>query len=218
MVHLGLVDDSPITRRLVELCFADESIEVQCFTNGDAAWEAIRMAPPDLLLVDTSIPGLDGYALCHRVKSAPETARIPVILLVDIFEVFDPARAREAGCDGHLTRPFETIRLVEMVEGLLEREAQVKEVRTDDARKGSGEILKQELLNLSPDQCAASFQGLQRPSRRTAPPTRIELDSATMNALAEKIVERLTATLKRPSGKVESVHRQDSQRSPQDFS
>ena len=215
MVHLGLVDDSPITRRLVELCFADESIEVQCFTNGNTAWEAIRKAPPDLLLMDTSIPGLDGYALCHRVKSAPETAHIPVILLVDTFEVFDPARAREAGCEGHLTRPFETTRLVEMVEGLLQRGARAEGGPVEDAARGSGELLKREFLDLSPEQCGASFWLLQRPSRKTAP-ARIELGSATMNALAERIVERLTATLKKPSRNVESVHGQDSQPSPQD--
>lgn len=215
MIHLGLVDDSPITRRLVKLCFAKESIKVHCFTDGKEAWKAIRATPPDLLLVDTSIAGLDGYSLCKRVKITPETAGIPIILLVDTLEVFDPVRGREAGCEGHLTRPFETTRLVEMVEELLEQKKQIKD---DATTPGSQNPLPELLLKLSPDQCRAPFQRLQRLSRKSITSTLLQLDNVTVNDLSERIVKRLTATLKKPPRRPKNSRRREIQRFPRDTS
>jgi CheY-like chemotaxis protein len=116
---LLLADDSVVIQKLVALSFANEDIELVTVYNGDDAVEKVRETPPDLVLADVVMPGKSGYEVCEAVKQNPSTAHVPVLLLTGTFEAFDEDRARQAGSDGHITKPFEAQALVERVNALL---------------------------------------------------------------------------------------------------
>lgn len=102
-----LVDDSATVRQLIKLAVADEGIEVAVADNLASAREILIAGRPDLILVDASLPDGDGYMLCREIKSADGT--IPVLLIASVQQPIDAERARAAGADGTLTKPFQSI-------------------------------------------------------------------------------------------------------------
>jgi CheY-like chemotaxis protein len=119
---LLLADDSVTIRKVVEMTFASEGIEVAAVGDGQAAMDKFVELQPDIVLVDTDLPGTNGYDMCEMIKRDEATRNIPVLLLVGSFEPFDHAAAERAGADGHLTKPFHSIRdLVTRVSELLKK-------------------------------------------------------------------------------------------------
>lgn len=117
---LLLADDSVTIRKVVELTFADEGIEVFAVADGDAAMLKFVEIQPDIVLVDVEMPGPRGYQICEMIKQDDATKHIPVLLLVGSFEPFDTEEAERVGADGFLTKPFQSIReLVARVSDLL---------------------------------------------------------------------------------------------------
>ncbi len=116
---LLLADDSITIQRVIELTFADEDITVSAVGDGDQAVERIEADPPDIVLADVGMPKRDGYEVAAYVKSRPELAHIPVVLLTGAFEPIDQARAAEVGCDGVLAKPFEPQMVINRVKQLL---------------------------------------------------------------------------------------------------
>ncbi len=108
---LLLADDSVATQKVVSLTFGDEGYEVTTVSDGQQALAFLREnAPPDIVLADCLMPGLNGYELCERIKTDTRWRHIPVLLLVGIFEPFNEAEARRVGADDVLTKPFQSIR------------------------------------------------------------------------------------------------------------
>lgn len=120
MRQLILADDSKTIQKVVRLSFDNEEFEVHCFSSGMSALEHLRTHGGDIVLADVALSSLDGYDLCREIKEHAVTASIPVILLANTFRPFNVERAVEVGSDGYLTKPFETGRLVNLVESLLE--------------------------------------------------------------------------------------------------
>lgn len=117
---LLLADDSATIRKVVELTFADEGIDVFAVADGDAAMIKFVEVQPDIVLVDVEMPGPSGYQICAMIKQDEATKHIPVLLLVGSFEPFDHDEAERAGADGFMTKPFCSIReLVARVSELL---------------------------------------------------------------------------------------------------
>ena len=115
-----VADDSPTIQRVVQLAFADETdIDVVAVSSGIQAIEQIEARRPDLVLADTSMPDQTGYDVAESVKRNPAYDRIPVVLLTGAFEPVDETRAREAGCEAVLVKPFEPSKLVSTVLELL---------------------------------------------------------------------------------------------------
>jgi CheY-like chemotaxis protein len=128
---LLLADDSVTIRKVVELTFADEGIDVTTVADGEGAMAKFVEIQPDIVLVDVGLPGTDGYRICEMIKGDESTSRIPVLLLVGSFEPFDQDAAERSGADGFLTKPFHSIRdLVNRVHELLgtQQEPPVDEV------------------------------------------------------------------------------------------
>ncbi|MEE8348769.1 MAG: response regulator [Acidobacteriota bacterium] len=119
MAHLVLAEESSTVQKVVELCFSTEDIQVHCFSDGKSTLEYMKTQPVDVLLAEVSGPELDGYDLCRYLKQDPETAHVPVILLVGPRELYDAERAFQAGCDGSLSKPLRTLELVKTVKELL---------------------------------------------------------------------------------------------------
>lgn len=131
MYHLVLADDSKTIQKVVELSFASEDCELFCFENGASALEHIRRRGADVVLLDISLPVLDGYELCRELKEDPRTSSLPVIFLASAFEPFDEERAAGIPYEGCLTKPFETSHLVEFVQDAVR---QAEEKREEAAR------------------------------------------------------------------------------------
>ena len=116
---LLLADDSVTIQKVVGISFASEDIQLITVDNGTAALARAKEVHPDIVLADVVMPGLNGYELCRQIKADPALRHIPVLLLTGTFEAFDEVRAREAGSDGHITKPFEAQALVDFVNARL---------------------------------------------------------------------------------------------------
>lgn len=108
--RLLLADDSITIRKVVEMTFAEEGIDVFAVADGEAAMKKFVEVQPDIVLVDVNMPDPDGYHICEMIKQDESTSAIPVMLLVGSFEPFDTAEAERVGADGFMTKPFQSVR------------------------------------------------------------------------------------------------------------
>ena len=76
--------------------------------DAEMAQEIVRHTPPDLILMDIALPGMDGLTLTRQLKADPATRHIIVVALTAFAMKGDDAKAREAGCDGYITKPIDT--------------------------------------------------------------------------------------------------------------
>ena len=116
---LLLADDSVTIQRVIELTFADEDVRVIAVGDGQQAIDRVTADPPDIVLADTGMPERDGYDVATFIKENPALAHIPVVLLTGAFEPVDGDRARQAGCDAVLVKPFEPQVVINRVRELL---------------------------------------------------------------------------------------------------
>jgi CheY-like chemotaxis protein len=116
---LLLADDSVTIQRVIELTFADEDIRVVAVGDGDQAIARLESAPPDIVLADVGMPGMNGYEVARYVKETPKLSHIPVVLLTGAFEPVDRNRAAAVKCDGVLAKPFEPQIVIGRVKELL---------------------------------------------------------------------------------------------------
>ena len=101
-----LVDDAPSNIEAVNSILKD-SYKIRIATNGAKALELVRVAPsPDLVLLDVSMPGMDGYEVCTRLKADPNTRDIPVIFLTGQTEIEDETRGFDVGAVDYIHKPF----------------------------------------------------------------------------------------------------------------
>jgi len=114
-----LADDSITIQKVIELTFTDEDFELHTVGNGQKAIEEIRTVKPDIVLCDIIMPEKSGYEVCEHIKTSEDLKHIPVLLLTGAFEPFDQERAKKAGCDGFLAKPFEPQTLISKVKELL---------------------------------------------------------------------------------------------------
>jgi len=145
---LLVADDSPTIQKVVKLAFAGEDFLVEGVEHGDEVLEKVKALRPDLVLADISMPGLNGYELCGRIKADPDLGTTPVVLMSGVAEPLDEDGARNAGCDGHLVKPFGTELLIRTVRELIGIEADdsaapaaLVSARTRESFLGSGSIL-----------------------------------------------------------------------------
>jgi CheY-like chemotaxis protein len=125
--RLLLADDSITTQKVVALTFAREDVEVEAIADGARALERAKSLRPDIVLADVSMPGLSGYELCERIRGNPQLAETPVVLLVGSFEPFDEVEATRVGCNGYLTKPFDTSELIGTVRTMIDEAAQKRQ-------------------------------------------------------------------------------------------
>jgi CheY-like chemotaxis protein len=118
-----VADDSVTIRKVVELTFSDEDVQITAVGDGLQALESARAARPDIVISDVFMPGLDGYELCERMKADASLRSVPFLLLKGAFARFDEERARACGADGVIVKPFEAREMVTKVKELIEAAA-----------------------------------------------------------------------------------------------
>jgi len=120
--HILVVDDEADIREIVKYNLAREGYSVACAENAQRAREEIRLHPPDILILDLMLPGdMDGLELCRKLKSSPDTAQIPVIMLTARTEEADVVSGLELGADDYVTKPFSPRVLSARVRAVLRR-------------------------------------------------------------------------------------------------
>ncbi len=103
-----VVDDNPTNLKLVSDVLAFDGYEILKAADAEAAQEIIDSAPPDLILLDIALPGMDGLTLTRQLKAAERTRHIIIVVLTAFAMKGDDLKAREAGCDGYITKPIDT--------------------------------------------------------------------------------------------------------------
>src|SRR5579871_6727164 len=103
-----VVDDTPVNLKLTRLVLATEGYTVEIANDAEEAVEILTRFHPRLILVDIQLPGMDGLELTRRIKGDERTSDIVVVALTAYAMKGDEQRAREAGCDGYITKPIDT--------------------------------------------------------------------------------------------------------------
>ncbi len=116
--YILIVDDDPNISRLVALYLEKEGYEVRTADRGDDAVNEFTRLPPDLMVLDVMLPGMDGYQV---LKSVRKSSAIPVIMLTARDETFDKVLGLELGADDYMTKPFDAKELVARVKAVLRR-------------------------------------------------------------------------------------------------
>jgi len=107
-----LADDSVTAQNMGRRILSDAGYDVTTVNNGSAALKKIAESKPDLIVLDVYMPGYGGLEVCQRLREAPETARIPVLLTVGKLEPFKADEARRVNADGFIVKPFEASELL----------------------------------------------------------------------------------------------------------
>jgi CheY-like chemotaxis protein len=118
-VRLLVVDDDPWMQRLTSLALADMSIEISAATDGTIALAKALANPPDIILSDVMMPGMDGWSLVRRIRSHAQLAFIPFIFLTALKSSDDVLRGFRLGADDFLSKPFKPEELRARVEHAL---------------------------------------------------------------------------------------------------
>ena len=121
MARILLVEDNEMNRDMLSRRLIKRGYDVAIALDGEQGVAMARSELPALILMDMSLPGLDGWEATRQLKAMPETRGIPVIALTAHAMSGDRERATAAGCDDFDTKPVELTRLIEKIEALLSR-------------------------------------------------------------------------------------------------
>jgi DNA-binding response OmpR family regulator len=122
-----IVDDEPRYLRLLEANLRSEENELFTAVDGEEALESFSANPVDLILLDVMLPGMDGFAVCQRIR---QFSNVPIIMLTAKGEEHDRVRGLDVGADDYLVKPFSVMELLARVRAVLRR-AQVSETGQD---------------------------------------------------------------------------------------
>jgi two-component system cell cycle response regulator DivK len=121
MPKILLVEDNEINRDMLSRRLQRKGYQVVLAPDGQSGMEMTQTQAPDLVLMDMSLPVLDGWEATRRIKADPQTGHIPVIALTAHAMIGDREKALSAGCDDFDTKPVELPRLLEKIRALAPR-------------------------------------------------------------------------------------------------
>jgi two-component system phosphate regulon response regulator PhoB len=119
--HILIVEDEDCLLEVLRYNFEKAGYLVDSVSNGDRADVRLKQAIPDLVLLDWVLPGLSGIELCRRLRRAPATKTLPVIMLTGRSEEMDKVCGLEMGADDYVTKPFSVNELLARAAALLRR-------------------------------------------------------------------------------------------------
>jgi two-component system, sensor histidine kinase and response regulator len=114
--YVMIVDDTLPNLEILSMMLTEEGYLVRGLPSGAAALESIATAPPDLILLDVMMPGMDGYQVCHRLKANLQTRDIPVIFMSALDQVLDKVKAFSEGAVDYVAKPFEVAEVLARVD------------------------------------------------------------------------------------------------------
>jgi DNA-binding response OmpR family regulator len=117
--RLLVVEDDVNTLDVLDAVLTDAGYAVEKATDGQAALRCVETTPPDLVLLDLMLPGLNGFSVCHEIKTRPASRGVKVLILTAKAFAADRRQAREMGADGFLVKPVNTGELLRVIRTLL---------------------------------------------------------------------------------------------------
>jgi DNA-binding response OmpR family regulator len=116
-----IVDDEPNIVLSLQFLLSREGFEIDIARDGESALEIAARTPPDLVVLDLMLPGLDGYEVCRRLRASPATAATKIVVVTARAREAERVRGLEEGADAYVTKPFSTRELIATVHGFLGR-------------------------------------------------------------------------------------------------
>lgn len=114
-----VIEDDPHILKLISQTLLREGYEVITASDGSEGLRKVQENHPHLVVLDISLPGLDGYQICHQLRSEQATSQLPVIMVTAMSRPSDQRRGFENGADDYLPKPFMLSELVTRVQSLL---------------------------------------------------------------------------------------------------
>ncbi|NVK40860.1 MAG: response regulator [Oceanospirillaceae bacterium] len=119
MTRVLVVDDEPNIVLSLEFLMQQAGFDVTTAGDGESALAQVQLQPPDLVLLDISLPGLSGFEVLERLRAQPDFARLPIIMLTAHGREVEREKGLALGADDYVTKPFSTQQLLEQVKRLL---------------------------------------------------------------------------------------------------
>ena len=127
LVKIIVIEDDATIRAVLEMALLGAGfVHVSSCSRGDEGLEAVKRQKPDLVLLDLMLPGLDGFAICRRIRETPALASVRVIMLTARTQNEDIVRGLECGADDYVTKPFDRAVLLARIHAVLRRGDAVK--------------------------------------------------------------------------------------------
>jgi CheY-like chemotaxis protein len=143
-----VADDSVTIQKVVELTFSKEDFSLVQARNGDEAIRKAKEARPDVILLDLVMPDKNGYDVCAALRTEPSLKGVPIILLAGTFESYDQDRAKRAGANDFITKPFESQALIGKVKQALF--ARSMDASSPPAGQSPALVLDEDTLKIPP--------------------------------------------------------------------
>lgn len=132
--HVLVVEDEDDISHIVRYNLQKEGFSVQCVPSAEKALQQLKLHPPDVIVLDLMLPGMDGLEFCRLVRKDPLTEAIPIVMLTAKGEESDVVTGLELGADDYVTKPFSPKVLVARIKNVLRRRAR--------AVSGSEQVLR----------------------------------------------------------------------------
>ena len=113
-----IVDDDPNINQLIKLYLEKEGYETETAERGDDALHLFKKNPPQIVLLDLMLPGMDGWQVCREIR---KISTIPIIMLTAKDETFDKVLGLELGADDYMTKPFDPKELIARIKAVMRR-------------------------------------------------------------------------------------------------
>lgn len=146
--NLLVVDDTPANLQLLSAMLKERGYKVRPVPSGELALEAARSQPPDLIFLDITMPGMNGFAVCRRLKADAGLADIPVLFISALNEVTDKVEAFRLGGMDFITKPFQVDEVVARVRTHLELRRHQLELQASYRRLRETERMRDSLVHM----------------------------------------------------------------------
>jgi signal transduction histidine kinase len=114
--NILIIDDTPNNLRFLSSLLTEAGYAVRKVINGELGLEAAQLEPPDLILLDIMMPGMNGYEVCQRLKTSDRTRQVPVIFLSALEEELEKVQAFQMGGVDYITKPFQVVEVLARIE------------------------------------------------------------------------------------------------------
>ena len=138
-----VVDDVLPNVRLLEAKLGSEYFDVITAMDGPTALQRMADQPPDIVLLDVMMPGMDGFEVCRRIRRDPKISHIPVVMVTALSDAEDRVRGLEAGADDFLTKPVNDLALFARVRSLVRLKMMMDELRLRERTTGDLGVLEE---------------------------------------------------------------------------
>jgi DNA-binding response OmpR family regulator len=140
-----VVDDTTTNLEIIQHFLRESGFQALTAINGARAFEQIQSRPPDLILLDVIMPGIDGFEICQKLKANPETSDIPIIFMTSISDTVSKVKGLELGAVDYIIKPFQSEELLARIRSHLQLRNLTKtlELRVTERTRELSQALKE---------------------------------------------------------------------------